>query len=203
MLAALCAMASVDARLAAQTPVCPPTAGAYNPSVLTGQYNNNRNANNPAESCLYSTAISAGTVTIAEASFSPLLVDSPPSSSPLAGACQCSLVQGSDGDIYGTAISGGPNNGGVIFALELGLPKPAPRAQHFGPASGAVGTRVLLWGSNLLSASVQFNGVAATAVSNSGSNYVLATVPPGATTGPITITTPGGTVTTKESFTVE
>jgi uncharacterized repeat protein (TIGR03803 family) len=120
-----------------------------------------------------------------------------------AGACQCSLVQGSDGDIYGTAISGGPNNGGVIFALELGLPKPAPRAQHFGPASGAVGTRVLLWGSNLLSASVQFNGVAATAVSNSGSNYVLATVPPGATTGPITITTPGGTVTTKESFTVE
>jgi hypothetical protein len=85
MLVALCAMANVDARLAAQTPVCPPTVGAYDPSVLTGQYNNNRNANNPAESCLYSTAISAGTVTIAEASFSPLLVDSPPSTSPLAG----------------------------------------------------------------------------------------------------------------------
>ncbi|HXM42019.1 MAG TPA: hypothetical protein VN924_12245 [Bryobacteraceae bacterium] len=85
MLVALCAMANVDARLAAQTPVCPPTVGAYDPSVLTGQYNNNRNANNPAESCLYSTAISAGTVTIAEASFSPLLVDSPPSTSPLVG----------------------------------------------------------------------------------------------------------------------
>ena len=120
-----------------------------------------------------------------------------------AGACQCSLVQGSDGNIYGTAISGGPNNGGVIFALELGLPKPAPAAQRFSPGSGAVGTQVLLWGSNLLSASVQFNGIAATTVSNSGSNYVLATVPTGATTGPITITTPGGAVTTKESFTVE
>jgi uncharacterized repeat protein (TIGR03803 family) len=112
-------------------------------------------------------------------------------------------VQGSDGNIYGTAISGGPNNGGVIFALELGLPKPAPAAQRFSPGSGAVGTQVLLWGSNLLSASVQFNGIAATTVSNSGSNYVLATVPTGATTGPITITTPGGAVTTKESFTVE
>jgi uncharacterized repeat protein (TIGR03803 family) len=112
-------------------------------------------------------------------------------------------VQGSDGNIYGTAISGGPNNGGVIFALELGLPKPAPAAQRFSPGSGAVGTQVLLWGSNLLAASVQFNGIAATTVSNSGSNYILASVPTGAATGPITITTPGGTVTTKESFTVE
>jgi hypothetical protein len=90
-----------------------------------------------------------------------------------------------------------------VFALDVGLPKPAPRAQHFSPASAAAGTRVLLWGSNLLSPSVQFNGIAATTVSNSGSNYILATVPTGATTGPITITTPGGTVTTKESFTVE
>src|ERR1700691_3673428 len=119
------------------------------------------------------------------------------------GVCQCSLVQGSDGNIYGTASSGGPTNAGVIFALELGLPKPAPAAQRFSPGSGAAGTQVLLWGSNLLSASVQFNGVAATTVSNSGSNYILATVPTGATTGPITITTPGGTVTTKENFTVE
>jgi uncharacterized repeat protein (TIGR03803 family) len=119
------------------------------------------------------------------------------------GACYCTLVQGSDGNIYGTAVSGGPSNGGEVFALELGLPKPAPRAQHFSPAAGAVGAQVLLWGSNLLSASVQFNGVAATTVSNSGSNYVLATVPTGAATGPITITTPGGAVTTRESFTVE
>jgi uncharacterized repeat protein (TIGR03803 family) len=119
------------------------------------------------------------------------------------GVCQCSLLQGSDGNIYGTASSGGPTNAGVIFSVELGLPKPAPLAQHFSPASGAVGAQVLLWGSNLLSASVEFNGVAATTVSNSGSNYVLATVPAGATTGPITVTTPGGTVTTTHSFTVE
>ena len=60
-----------------------------------------------------------------------------------------------------------------------------------------------IWGQNLFGASVQFNGVPAAAVRNSGSNYVWATVPEGATTGPLAITTPGGTVTTKASFTVE
>jgi uncharacterized repeat protein (TIGR03803 family) len=119
------------------------------------------------------------------------------------GVCQCSLLQGSDGNIYGTASSGGPTNAGVIFSLELGLPKPAPAVVSVRPDSGAAGMQVLLWGSNLLSASVQFNGAAATEVTNSGSNYVSATVPAGATTGPITITTPGGTVTTTHSFTVE
>jgi uncharacterized repeat protein (TIGR03803 family) len=119
------------------------------------------------------------------------------------GACQCSLVQGSDGNIYGTALSGGPDNGGAVFVLELGLPKPAPAAQRFYPNSAAVGTPIRIWGNNLLGASVEFNGVAATEVTNSGPNYVWATVPAGATSGPITITTPGGTVTTKASFTVE
>lgn len=119
------------------------------------------------------------------------------------GACQCIILQGSDGVIYGTAISGGPSNGGEVFALDAGLPKPAPRAQHFHPQSGPVGTQVRIWGYNLLSASVQFNGVPATTVSNSGSNYVFATVPAGATTGPITITTPGGSATTHASFTVQ
>src|SRR5260370_39089567 len=69
--------------------------------------------------------------------------------------------------------------------------------------TGPVGTKVLIWGSNLLSAAVSFNGVPATAVTNSDSNYATATVPTGATTGPITVTTPGGTYTTKASFTVE
>jgi hypothetical protein len=50
---------------------------------------------------------------------------------------------------------------------------------------------------------VQFNGTHATSVSNSGSNYVWATVPAGATTGPITVTTPGGLSTTPASFIVQ
>lgn len=119
------------------------------------------------------------------------------------GECQCELIQGSDGNIYGTAQMGGTYGGGDIFVLEAGLPKPAPRAQHFSPQSGAVGAKVRIWGQNLLSASVEFNGVPAASVSNAGPNYVWATVPSGASTGPITVTTPGGTVTTIASFTVE
>jgi hypothetical protein len=50
---------------------------------------------------------------------------------------------------------------------------------------------------------VEFDRAAATVVTNSGPNYVWATVPAGATTGPITVTTPGGTFTTEATFTVE
>jgi uncharacterized repeat protein (TIGR03803 family) len=119
------------------------------------------------------------------------------------GLCSCVLVQGSDGNIYGTATGGGPTGAGVIFALNAGLPVPKPRAHQFYPASGPVGTHVRIWGYNLFGASVQFNGAAATGVHSAGPNYVWATVPAGATTGPITVTTPGGTFTTKSSFTVQ
>jgi hypothetical protein len=117
-------------------------------------------------------------------------------------ACYCGLVQGSDGLIYGTAVAGSTTGLGATFALDVGLPKPVPRPQHFQPQAGPVGARVLIWGYDLLSAAVQFNGVPAAAVSNSGSNYIWLAVPAGATTGPITITTPGGSVTTHASFTV-
>jgi uncharacterized repeat protein (TIGR03803 family) len=119
------------------------------------------------------------------------------------GGCLCYLTQGSDGNIYGSAQVGGIYGGGVLFALSAGLPKPAPRVLRFTPRSGPVGTKVLIWGTNLLSASVSFNGVSSTAVTNGGSPYVTATVPVGATTGPITLTTPGGASTTKASFTVQ
>jgi uncharacterized repeat protein (TIGR03803 family) len=114
----------------------------------------------------------------------------------------CYLAQGSDGIIYGSAYLAASLYG-EIFALDAGLPKPGPWVQHFTPQSGTPGAQVRIWGYNLLSAAVQFNGVPATTVSSSGPNYVLATVPPAATTGPITITTPGGTVVTGTSFTVE
>jgi|ERR1017187_3279164 uncharacterized repeat protein (TIGR03803 family) len=119
------------------------------------------------------------------------------------GACPCWLVQGGDGILYGMASVGGNANHGAVFALDAGLPKPKPQAQHFHPQSGAVGTDVRIWGQNLLSATVQFNGTPAAKVSNSGANYVWATVPAGATTGPITVTTPGGTETTLATFTVQ
>jgi uncharacterized repeat protein (TIGR03803 family) len=119
------------------------------------------------------------------------------------GACGCDLLQGSDGIIYGMAQGAGRFGAGAIFALDAALPKPQPWAKEFGPQSGPPGTRVRIWGSNLLEAAVQFNGVPAVAVSSSGPNYVWATVPAGAATGPITVTTPGGSNTTRASFTVQ
>jgi uncharacterized repeat protein (TIGR03803 family) len=117
--------------------------------------------------------------------------------------CLCQLTQGSDGIIYGTAQAGGPVGAGAVFALDAGLPKPAPQALEFGPQHGPVGTRIRIWGNNMLAASVEFGSVPATAVSTSGPNYVWVTVPAGAVSGPITVTTPGGTSTTPASFIVE
>jgi len=119
------------------------------------------------------------------------------------GVCPCWLMQASDGILYGTAVTGGRNSIGTVFALDTGLPKPAPRALSFIPQSGTAGTRVRIWGYNLLAAAVQFNGAAAAVVSNAGANYVWATVPAGATSGPIQVTTPGGTSTTTARFTVK
>jgi hypothetical protein len=50
-------------------------------------------------------------------------------------------------------------------------------AQRFNPQSGGAGAKVPIWGNNLLSPSVQFNGALAAEVANSGSNYVWAKVP--------------------------
>jgi len=121
----------------------------------------------------------------------------------LDGQCQCLLTQGSDGTIYGTTLLGGTPGVGDVFALDAGLPKPAPWPRACEPQSGPAGTRVRLWGANLLAASVQFGGAAATGVSSSGSSYIWATVPQGAVTGPITVTTPGGAYTTQSVFTVQ
>lgn len=118
------------------------------------------------------------------------------------GLCPCYLLQGSDGQIYGTALGGGPAGYGLVFAFDAGLPVPKPQAGAFAPSSGVAGTRVRIWGYNLFGASVEFNGVPAPGAVNSGPNYIWVTVPAGATTGPITATTPGGAVTTRESFTV-
>src|ERR1035441_4223815 len=119
------------------------------------------------------------------------------------GLCPCGLIQGSDGRIYGAAGGGGAYGAGVIFAIHAGLPVPKPQPRQFSPASGAVGTQVRIWGYKIGRASVQFSGAAATKVHNAGPNYVWATVPSGATTGPIMVTTPGGTVMTEASFTVQ
>lgn len=77
-----------------------------------------------------------------------------------------------------------------------------PAITSFAPSLGAAGTSVTISGTSFTGATtVSFNGKAAAfTVSNSGT--VTATVPVGAITGPITVTTLDGTATSTTSFTV-
>ena len=76
---------------------------------------------------------------------------------------------------------------------------------RFDPSLGNAGTEITIAGYNFSSSStVLFNGVSATGVSYDPSkpNQLKATVPSGATTGPITVTGPGGSDISYEDFTV-
>jgi hypothetical protein len=78
----------------------------------------------------------------------------------------------------------------------------SPTIAGFNPTSGGVGTSVVITGTNFGGATaVRFNGTGASHVINSATQ-ITATVPAGAATGPIAVTTPGGTATSSSSFTV-
>ncbi len=108
------------------------------------------------------------------------------------------LVQHTDGNFYGAASSGGAYNYGTAYKLSLGL-TPFVRTV---PALAKAGASVAILGTDLTSPiSVTFNGTPAaiTAVSPSA---VIATVPAGATTGMVQVTTPSGTLSSNTAFQV-
>jgi uncharacterized repeat protein (TIGR03803 family) len=118
------------------------------------------------------------------------------------------LVQGTDGRLYVTLQNNGGENSddvldqGAISVLNLGLDPPAPGPFEFAPAKGLVGAKITLRGSAFVgTTAVTFNGTSAASVVDA-SGYITATVPPGATTGTISVTNAGGTTTSKTSFTV-
>ena len=91
--------------------------------------------------------------------------------------------------------------GGTIDATTDGG-WPAPTGLGFSPASGMVGNTIVLTGTGLASAtSVRFDGVSAR-FTVASDTQIAATVPAGATSGPIIVTTPGGTVVSSSRFTV-
>jgi uncharacterized repeat protein (TIGR03803 family) len=115
---------------------------------------------------------------------------------------RATLVQGTDGAFYGTTTDGGIggifNGNGTVFSIGVGL-SPFVRAN---PAFGGVGASVMILGNNLTgTTSVTFNGMAAefTVVSDT---FISATVPSGATAGPIAVVTPSGTLISNVSFRV-
>lgn len=79
---------------------------------------------------------------------------------------------------------------------------PPPTITSFSPTSAPVGTLVTINGRNLSKATaVTFNGTTAVIHSDT-SSQITATVPAGATTGPIAVTTAGGNGSSASNFTV-
>jgi hypothetical protein len=77
----------------------------------------------------------------------------------------------------------------------------APSISAFSPTSGPVGTSVVISGNSFTgSTQVKFGGVAATSFQVISDTKVDALVPSGAVTGPVSVTTPGGTGTSATNF---
>jgi uncharacterized repeat protein (TIGR03803 family) len=109
------------------------------------------------------------------------------------------LVQHTNGILYGTTESGGANGAGTFFSLSIG----ASAFVETLPASGKLGASVKILGTSLKGATgVTFNGTAATFTVVSASE-ITTTVPAGATTGTVEVTTPSITLSSNVAFTIK
>ncbi len=92
--------------------------------------------------------------------------------------------------------------GGTASGPSFTVTLPRPAISSFTPSSGGVGTAVTVTGSNFNGATqVAFNGVPA-AFTVISSSAIVAGVPSGASTGPISVTTPGGRVVSSANYQV-
>lgn len=109
------------------------------------------------------------------------------------------LLQATDGNLYGaTCDCFGSFGHGTVFQLSLGL---APFVRAL-PAQGRISAKIVLLGTSLNgTTAVSFNGTPATFTTVS-KTAIITTVPAGATTGSITVTTPGGVLTSDRKFLV-
>ena len=113
-------------------------------------------------------------------------------------APEASLMQATNGTFYGTTYTGGSNDAGTIFSLNMGL-RPFVETE---PTFGNVGTTLVILGNNMTSATgVSFNGAAA-AFTVISSTEITTTVPTGATTGTVEVVTPAGTLDSNSKFRV-
>lgn len=117
-----------------------------------------------------------------------------------------SLVQHTNGLIYGMTQTGGSGdvglcstgNCGVFYSLNIGA---APFAKLVNPAAKVGGTAEILGQGFKGTTQVTFGGTSASYKVISDT-FLTATVPAGATTAPVQVTTPSGTLTSNSNFPV-
>ncbi len=132
-----------------------------------------------------------------------------------------SLMATSNGPIYRLTWNSGDMNGAAATltaansqnarsyplwaggtAISFLNPLALPTITSFSPFTGRAGTNVVIFGTNFTgTTSVLFNGLTASYTVNNN-NQITATVPPGATTGPISLTTSVGGANTSSNFTI-
>lgn len=107
------------------------------------------------------------------------------------------LLQGDDGNLYGTTHEGGVNGSGIVFKLTM-----TPVIAGFSPASGKVGASVTLTGANFSNVtSVKLGSLTARITIHSDSSLTF-TVPTGAESAKVTIINPFGTAESSTEFIV-
>jgi uncharacterized repeat protein (TIGR03803 family) len=109
------------------------------------------------------------------------------------------LLQATSGTFYGTTEGDGIVSNGTVFSLDASL---GPFIAFVQP-SGEIGQAAQIIGQGLTgSTAVTFSGVPATSFSVVSDTYMTATVPSGATTGSVVVTTPTGKLTSNVNFNV-
>lgn len=121
---------------------------------------------------------------------------------------EVTLVQQTNGILYGDTEFGGtggteqyctPGSCGVFYSVNIGA---APFVTFVGPSVAKVGKTVELLGQGFTGTTAVTFGSTAASFRVSSETYLTATVPAGATTAAVTVTTPGGTLTSNKTFRV-
>ncbi len=104
---------------------------------------------------------------------------------------------------YGVTLSSPAGWTGTMATFAIAT-SPPPTVTGFSPSAGPDGGTVSITGSGFTSATgVAFNGISQPVFTVNSDTQVTATVPTGATSGPITVTNSGGAGTSSRSFTVQ
>ena len=121
------------------------------------------------------------------------------SDSKMGGSPGGPLMQNTNGIIYGSNSSGNVTTGGTLFQLNIGA---KPFISLVTPVySGEEATKVGILGQGFTSKSVvEFGSTKATTTALTGTTFILATVPTGALTGDITVTTGSTILSTLASY---
>jgi len=109
---------------------------------------------------------------------------------------ETTLVQHTNGILYGETYLGGTYGGGVFYSLDIGAAPFVRLVTTFGKAGKTIG---ILGQGFTGTTEVSFNGIPAT-FTVSSDTYLEATVPAGATTGFVTVTTSTGTLTSNQQI---